>query len=188
MQSRKRYHWPYPNNRHATCNSGRKSQHTKQPENILQQHASLLQYDNDHLILPKAIRLLTEAANASSTTSFALFPECVLLNRLDDIFQAWNESYDTLLISQKVSVANPSTGGFLGHSRAVVYDYDSYKYRSACLLIVMDILASKSNVRHFVSLVASSPGIPVTYQSADVHHQCTKQPEDHIYGKRSLSR
>jgi hypothetical protein len=53
----------------------------------------------------------------------ALFPERVLLNRLDGIFQAWKQGHETLPAHLKVSVTNPPTGGFIGQIRVVLHYY-----------------------------------------------------------------
>lgn len=142
----------------------------------------------------------------------SLFPERVLLSRLDDIFRAWELGHETLPAHLKVSVANPPTGGFNGQNRVVLYDYDNYKYRSTLLFTHyhdcprIEIKLSNDG---FIYPPRGELSLNHSFESDAVHHQRTNwvrlsdetirvhfpsilggvkkilnmQPEERVYGK-----
>jgi hypothetical protein len=109
-----------------------------------------------------------------SALSLSLFPKRVLLNRLDGIFQAWKQGHETLPAHLKVSVANPPTGGFIGQSRVVLYDCDSYKYRSSVFFTHyhecprIEITLSNDG---FIYPPRGELSLNASYRSDAVHHQ-----------------
>ncbi len=141
----------------------------------------------------------------------SIFPERVLLNRLDGIFQAWKQGHETLPAHLKVSVTNLPTGG-VGQNRVVLYDYDSYKYRSTVSFThyhECPRIEIKLSNDGFIYPPRAELSLNPSYQSDDVHHQRTNwvrlsddtvrvhlpsilkgvktilnmQPQDRIYGK-----
>jgi len=106
----------------------------------------------------------------------SLFPERVLLNRLDGIFLAWKQGHDTLPAHLKVSVTNPPAGGFIGQSRVVLYDYDNYKYRSTVLFThyhECPRIEIKLSNDGFIYPPRGELSLNPSYQSDAVHHQRT---------------
>ena len=104
----------------------------------------------------------------------SLFPERVLLKRLDEIFLAWKRGHDTLPAPLKVSIANPPAGGFNGQSRVVLYDYDNYKYRSTVLFThyhECPRIEIKLSNDGFIYPPRGELALNPSYQSGAVHHQ-----------------
>ena len=141
----------------------------------------------------------------------SLFPERVLLNRLDGIFQAWEQGHATLPDHLKVSVTNLPNGG-VGPNRVVLYDYDNYTYRSTVLFThyhQCPRIEIKLSNDGFIYPPRRELALDPSYQRRNVHHQRTNwvrltddtvrvhfpsilkgvktilnmQPQDRIYGK-----
>ena len=105
----------------------------------------------------------------------SIFPERVLLNRLDGIFQAWKQGHETLPAHLKVSVTNLPTGG-VGQNRVVLYDYDSYKYRSTVSFThyhECPRIEIKLSNDGFIYPPSGELSLNATYRSDAVHHQRT---------------
>lgn len=100
----------------------------------------------------------------------------VLLNRLDGIFRAWEQGHGSLPSHLKVSITNPPTGGFVGPSRVVLYDYDNYKYRSTVLFThyhECPRIEIKLSNDGFIHPPRAELSLNAAYQSGTVHHQRT---------------
>mmetsp|Transcript_206 Transcript_206/g.664 ORF Transcript_206/g.664 Transcript_206/m.664 type:complete len:201 (+) Transcript_206:275-877(+) len=101
-----------------------------------------------------------------------LFPDRVLLARLDDIFTAWKASHDSLPSNKQVSMTYPT----VGTQARILYDYDHYTYRSTVAPIEINgapQIEIKLSNDGFIYPSHDSLSLNDTYDSTKTHHKRT---------------
>jgi len=112
------------------------------------------------------------AAGPSFEDLKEIFPDRVLLARLDDIFSAWKDSHDSLPSYEQVSMAYPVAGT----KARILYDYDNYTYRSTVASIKVDGVVQfeiKLSNDGFIYPSRDTLSLNDTYFSRNTHHKRT---------------
>lgn len=102
----------------------------------------------------------------------AIFPDRILIARLDDIFSAWEVSHDSLPSHKQVSMAYPA----VGTQARILYDYDNYTYRSTVAPIEVNGLVQveiKLSNDGFIYPSRDTLSLNPTYDSSKSHHKRT---------------
>jgi hypothetical protein len=114
--------------------------------------------------------ILLGAAGLTYSDLEKIFPERVLLARLDGIFGAWNTSYEALDAADKITESYPANGT----DSRILYNYDHCTYRSTVKAIkingVRQIEIKLSN-DGFIYPPREALALNSAYNSDKVHHK-----------------
>jgi hypothetical protein len=123
----------------------------------------------DGLFPVEGVALQVRHVGLSFSDLKTLFPDRVLLTRLDDIFRAWQISHDSLPPLKKVSMAYPA----VGTKKRILYDYDNSTYRST-------VASIEINERLQIEIKLSNNGfIYPSRESLSLNPNCNSEGKHH---------
>jgi hypothetical protein len=129
----------------------------------------------DGLFPVKGVTVQVRRVGLSFSDLATLFPDRVLLSRLDDIFRAWqSRSHDGLPSDKKVSMAYPA----VDTTCRILYDYDKNTYHSTVASIEINArlclqIQIKLSNDGFIYPFRESLSLNPTYNSGEKHRKRT---------------